>query len=890
MLSKVAVARSVGASFFSLRVHLMTLTAIVAVSPMALAADLPTGGVVTAGTGTIRQSGSSMTVTQTSDRMVTDWQSFSIGQGRSVNFVQPSASSVALNRVLGSDVSVIQGALTANGKIFLVNPNGVLFTPTAQVNAGAIVASTLSISTQDFLAGNYRFSGDSSRTVENQGRIEATGIDGRGGTIALIAARVVNSGTLTATGGNVLIGAGSMVTLDLGGPVKIQVEKGALDALIEQGGAISASGGLVYLTAKSAGDLASRVINHTGVTEAQTLATGAKGEIYLLGDMRNGSIEVAGTLDASAPVGGDGGFIETSAAKVRFAPGARVTTSAPRGRTGRLLIDPTDYRIAATGGDETGAALAARLATTNVQIDTTGAGSGNGDIFVNDAVTWSANQLTLTASRNIVFNSTVTATDSARIALEYGQATADGAGGTYSFGSGAKLFIPAANAFTWKKGSAGTTTNLVFNNGSMRFGDGTQESIDALGQLRQPFYFDNVTSGRNGFFKLTFSNFPLDMELGIGGDGSSSWNRNGTLMNTQNGMTTVGRRLEVSGFKEGAGTIEALTSFQFADVASTVLAVTNTFSLQPGDPYVRIDTKVANPGSSTVDNMRLWVGTRDDFVASTDRPTKVKGNLTAEGFVATTDRATRAAALNITERQDGSGAAILFYSTNENANTSINRCCSFTNATGIDPVTSQLQRGPEDGSYALFMRLPNLAAGQFETLTWFYAAAPAARLADLGRSVAQASGAAAPEPTPTPTSPVTPRIAAVENVATLVRPQPVTRQPASQSVGFAPAPSVISVGSANGAPSFVGSLDVITVRSPGAVAASPSQGGLVQPTGPSGTSTVSNIGGEAPLAPALSVEGMRSILGEQAGSLGGPLRMFVVDGGLRAPVDTSEQR
>ncbi|MEY4679102.1 MAG: hypothetical protein RLZZ276_751, partial [Pseudomonadota bacterium] len=741
----------------------MALTALVAVSPAAFAADLPTGGVVASGSGTIRQSGSTMTITQTSDRMVADWQSFSIGQGRSVNFVQPSSSSVALNRVLGSDVSVIQGALTANGKIFLVNPNGVLFTPTAQVNAGAIVASTLSVSTQDFLAGNYRFAGDSTRAVENQGRIEATG----GGTIALIAARVVNTGTLSATGGNVLLGAGSLVTLDMGGPVKLQVQKGALDALIEQGGAISASGGLVYLTAKAAGDLASRVINHTGVTEAQTLATGAKGEIYLLGDMRNGSIEVAGTLDASAPAGGDGGFVETSAAKVRFAPGARVTTSAPRGRTGTLLIDPTDYTIAASGGDETGTALAARLAGTNVQIDTTGAGSGSGDIFVNDPVTWSANKLTLTAARNIQFNATVTATDAASIALEYGQGSADGGTSTYSFGGGAKLFIPSATAFTWKKGSSGTTTNLVYDNGSMRFGNGTQASINSLGQLQQPFYFDNVTSGRNGYFKLTFSNFPLDLELGVGGDGTSSWNRNGTLSNTQSGMTTVGQRLDVSGFKEGVGTIEAMTSFQFADAGSTVLAVTNTYSLQAGDPYVRIDTKVANPGATTVGNARLWVGTRDDFVASTDRPIKTKGNLTSEGFVATTAQSERAPALNITERSDGTGAAILFYSTNPDANTSISTCCSFTNATGIDPVLSQLTRGPEDGSYALFMRLSDLAAGQSQTLTWYYAAAPAARLAELGRAVAGASGVA---PTaPAPSTPSAPRQGAVDSVGTVTR-------------------------------------------------------------------------------------------------------------------------
>ncbi|MFZ9633154.1 MAG: hypothetical protein ACO3EK_04775, partial [Alphaproteobacteria bacterium] len=561
-----------------------------------------------------------------------------------------------------------------------------------------------------------------------------------------------------------------------------------------------------------------------------------------------------------------------------------------------LLIDPTDYTIAASGGDETGTALAARLAGTNVQIDTTGAGSGSGDIFVNDPVTWSANKLTLTAARNIQFNATVTATDAASIALEYGQGSADGGTSTYSFGGGAKLFIPSATAFTWKKGSSGTTTNLVYDNGSMRFGNGTQASINSLGQLQQPFYFDNVTSGRNGYFKLTFSNFPLDLELGVGGDGTSSWNRNGTLSNTQSGMTTVGQRLDVSGFKEGVGTIEAMTSFQFADAGSTVLAVTNTYSLQAGDPYVRIDTKVANPGATTVGNARLWVGTRDDFVASTDRPIKTKGNLTSEGFVATTAQSERAPALNITERSDGTGAAILFYSTNPDANTSISTCCSFTNATGIDPVLSQLTRGPEDGSYALFMRLSDLAAGQSQTLTWYYAAAPAARLAELGRAVAGASGVA---PTaPAPSTPSAPRQGAVDSVGTVTRPPSIER-PRTVTAMSMPAAAVVST-SANGATSLVGSLDVVTVRSPGAGGAGPiiGPGGTPTPspspsgsTGmmlqPGGSGTVSNIGGDPPMtSPPLSAEGIRGILGEQAKGAGdaqGPLRVFILDGGLRAP-------
>lgn len=264
------------------------------------AADLPTGGVVTAGSGTISQSGNTMTVTQTTPRMAADWQSFSIGSGSTVNFVQPSASSVALNRVLGSDVSVIQGALNANGQVFLINPNGVLFSPSAQVNVGGIVASTLSMSTSDFMAGNYKFAGASSNAIVNQGNITAT----NGGTIALIAAKVSNEGMLTASQGSVLLAAGSQVTLDMGGPVKLQVTQGAIDALVQQGGAIKADGGLVYLTAKAAGDLTSAVINHTGVLEASSLTTKG-GSVILEADditLASGSVIAANGAEGGGTV------------------------------------------------------------------------------------------------------------------------------------------------------------------------------------------------------------------------------------------------------------------------------------------------------------------------------------------------------------------------------------------------------------------------------------------------------------------------------------------------------------------------------------------------------------------------------------------------------------
>jgi large exoprotein involved in heme utilization and adhesion len=277
--------------------------------------------------------------------------------------------------VLGADVSTIQGAIRANGQVFLLNPNGVLFTPTAQVNVGGLVASTLNLSDQDFLAGRYVFEGASRNSVVNQGSLNANN-----GTVALVAAKIVNESgaSISADRGQVLLGAGRKVTLDLGGPVRIRVNEGALEALIDQGGAVRADGGLVYLTAKAAETLTRTVIQHTGTARAQTVATGEKGQIYLMGGMDKDRINVSGSLDASAPQGGDGGFIETSAAHALIQDGVQVNTLAADGHTGKWLIDPVDIRVSSSGGTVTGATLSTALNTTNVTLDTNSTGSCTG--------------------------------------------------------------------------------------------------------------------------------------------------------------------------------------------------------------------------------------------------------------------------------------------------------------------------------------------------------------------------------------------------------------------------------------------------------------------------------------------------------------------------------
>ena len=379
---------------------------------------LPTGAQTISGASTSTQAGANLTINQTSNNLITNWQTFNIGSAARVQFVQPTTASVALNRVVGQDPTQILGSLQANGHVMLVNPQGIVFGAGSQINVGALTASTLNITDADFATGvatgRYNFGGTNlsqnpalaTATVNNQGRITTA----NGGTVALIAPVVQNSGSITATQGAVALAASDQVTLDLApagsaaGLLKVTLGKAQLDALVKNTGSIQADGGTIILTAAAVGGLYNAVVNNEGQLRAQTLQNVA-GRIMLLADFDTGTVKAAGSVDASAPNGGDGGFVDTSAATVQIKDDFRVTTNAPTGKTGLWLIDPTDFVIAATSGDISGATLGSSLNTGGTGITITNSpGAGNGDIFVNDTVTWtSANTLSLTANRNIDF-------------------------------------------------------------------------------------------------------------------------------------------------------------------------------------------------------------------------------------------------------------------------------------------------------------------------------------------------------------------------------------------------------------------------------------------------------------------------------------------------------
>ncbi|MET4716734.1 filamentous hemagglutinin family protein [Bradyrhizobium japonicum] len=410
----------------------IALSATTMLTPPALAQTLPTGGQVVSGQATISQSGNAMTINQSSDRMIANWQSFSIGAGSSVTFNQPGASSVALNRVVGQDPSRILGSLSANGQVFLINPNGIAIGKTGSVQTGGFVASTLGISNADFLAGRYNFTG-SGGAITNEGSIS-------GKVVALISPSVSNSGSIT---GSTALAAGTDVLLDFNGDglLSVEVKASTVKTLAENKGLIRADGGLAILTAKGASDAMKGVVNNTGVVQAASIGS-RNGRILLLGDARHGEVNAGGTLRARS--------VETSAAKVNLAADLKVDTLG-----GHWLIDPVNITIDANYAS----ALQTALASGDVTVTTSGSGADAGNVTVNSAVTWGSHILTLRADNNIVINAPLTSTgttSSDGLVLQYAQTTATG-GYTIS----APVNLAAGSLFQTRKGSDAVITYAV---------------------------------------------------------------------------------------------------------------------------------------------------------------------------------------------------------------------------------------------------------------------------------------------------------------------------------------------------------------------------------------------------------------------------------------------
>ncbi len=317
----------------------------------------PAGGRVVGGSGSISTPNDKTTqVRQQSAQLLIDWDSFNLGSDELVQFNQPSASAQVLNRIFDQSASQIFGRINANGHVYLMNPNGVIFGRTAQVDVNSLVAASANINAEDFMSGRFRLiSGDG--FVINRGTLKAA----RGGFITLAGKSVGNEGLIVADYGRVNLVSGDIMTLDFDGDglIRFAIDKEVLENptetenAVSNTGTIQAEGGQVMLAGAVSKDIFSRVVNNEGMIKAGRIDTSG-GQIRLIatgGDTHN-----SGTLDASARASAeatdkttadtDGGTIHVLGDNVALSGDAIVAASGSgKGDGGEILI----------GGDYQGA-------------------------------------------------------------------------------------------------------------------------------------------------------------------------------------------------------------------------------------------------------------------------------------------------------------------------------------------------------------------------------------------------------------------------------------------------------------------------------------------------------------------------------------------------------
>jgi len=505
---------------------------------------LPTGGVVVSGSADILgyDNGQKMSINQHTDKLVTNWTDFSVGAGQSVKFNQPSTSSVALNRVIGNNVSSIKGQVDANGRVFLVNPNGVLFGQGAQVNVGGLVATTQGISDADFLAGKYTFAGNSNAEVVNYGTITAA----QGGSVALLGSQVRNDGTIKAELGRVALGAGTGFTLNFDGNnlLDLQVNGAAINALAKNGGLLKADGGQVLMTAKSAGTLLQAVVNNQGTIEAKTLS-GKAGRIMLDGG-DTGTVQVGGALTASAFNSyGSGGVIEVKGDRVQTQLGVQVDTRASNGQTGtwstrsaNITVSPTAASPAGTAFSDT---ISRNLSSTNIELV-----SAAGDVSINGPLTWnSGNKLTLKSATDINLNGALSATGTgASIALNAGN----------DLNLNNKIILSGINNGLdldyGSRSSMGNDSQVTLSGAGARFNSNGAgyTVIQNVAQLQ------NVNNNLNGLYVLGNKIAGYGSFKSIGGDSQFTGVFDG-LGNTISGLSVTNLGSSVGLFSSSSGSI-----------------------------------------------------------------------------------------------------------------------------------------------------------------------------------------------------------------------------------------------------------------------------------------------------------------------------------------------
>ena len=311
---------------------LPVLAAILA-SPLAAWAE-PQGWVVKQGDATVSAGGSRTTIDQRSSKAIIDWQKFGLEAHESAVFNQPGSNAIALNRVTGGDPSNILGTIRANGQVWLVNRNGVMFGKSATVDVHGLVATTADIPDASFMADDFNFSLPSTEptaAVANEGSISF----GERGLTALVGSNARNAGTIVGRLGSVVIAGAPTFTIALdpqdGGLIQFAAtskvtSKLTGEPLVENSGVIHNDGGLVRLTASAAAGVVDEAINMSGLVEAHGLAL-QDGRVELVSDTA-GRVVVQGTLDVGAgEAGGRDGSVVMRGEGLSLTVGAAIQGS-----------------------------------------------------------------------------------------------------------------------------------------------------------------------------------------------------------------------------------------------------------------------------------------------------------------------------------------------------------------------------------------------------------------------------------------------------------------------------------------------------------------------------------------------------------------------------------
>ena len=331
---------------------------------------LPTGGTVQAGQAAITQNQNTLNVNQASQRAVIGWNSFNVGKDATVNFNQPNANASTLNIVNGASKSMIDGAVNANGQVIFVNPNGVVFGKNAEVNVGGMVATTMKVDPNAYMAGGdtQTYSGNGTGKVVNKGHITVNDVNGY---VALMAPEVRNEGVIKASlsGKNAIaLVSGEQVTIQIQDRqmLSINVDASSIKSLIQNKRLIQVEGGQVLLAANSAKDLKNSVVQNTGVISA-TGITNNGGMISLRAStvIQNGTV----AANSSSAVGGE---VSLTGNQITLESGSVTSATGAKGG-GQILVGTTSAKPDAS-------ALVAKTVDvkSNATVDASATQAGNG--------------------------------------------------------------------------------------------------------------------------------------------------------------------------------------------------------------------------------------------------------------------------------------------------------------------------------------------------------------------------------------------------------------------------------------------------------------------------------------------------------------------------------